>query len=236
MTSPPPLAFISADDPPGSFPPVAQALKDPNGLLAVGGDLSIERLLAAYQRGIFPWYGEGEPILWWSPNPRTVFLPDHIHVSRRLARTMRQARFTVTADKAFSKVIQACAEPRTDQEGGDSGTWLLPEMRAAYQRLHDAGHAHSIEVWLGDEIVGGLYGVAVGRVFCAESMFSHQNDASKIALVYLGDWALAKGFKLIDAQVGSAHLYRMGAMDIPREDLVARLPAEPIPKTIHSGD
>lgn len=216
----PALAWIEPDAPPDHFPPVEQALKHPNGLLAAGGNLSIERLLAAYQRGIFPWYSEGEPILWWSPDPRCVFYPDRIHISRRLRRTLRQGRFQVTFNRDFAEVVHACAAPRP----GQHGTWLLPEMREAYIQLYRAGHAQSVEVWQDGILVGGLYGVAMGKLFCAESMFSRVRDASKIALIRLGQNCTESGIELIDAQIGSPHLYRMGAVDISRvefQDLLA---------------
>lgn len=213
------LPLLRADDPPDSFPPVETALEEPNGLLAAGGDLSPARLLAAYYRGIFPWYSQGDPILWWSPDPRTVFKVGQVHVPRRLARKLRQGRFTVTFNQAFDAVIRACAAARDE----DGGTWLLPEMQQAYIALHKAGHAESVEVWDDQHLVGGLYGIPAGRVFCAESMFSLVSDASKIALTHLDRRLVEKGFALIDAQVGSAHLYRMGAVDLPRSELVTRI-------------
>lgn len=210
------LPLLPADAPPDSFPPLEQALSDPDGLLAVGGDLSPARLLAAYRRGIFPWYSEGEPILWWSPDPRCVFKVGGLHISRRLQRKLRQACYRITFNQAFAEVIRACAEPRR----GDNGTWLLPEMQQAYTALHEAGHAESVEVWQGGHLIGGAYGVPVGRVFCAESMFSRASDASKLALVHLDQWLADRGFAWIDAQVGSAHLYHMGAIDLPRAELL----------------
>ncbi len=195
-----------------AFPHPSRALRHPNGLLAAGGDLRPERLIAAYRRGIFPWYSSGEPILWWSPDPRAVLYPTRVHVSRRLARRLRQAKYPVTLDRAFAAVIQGCAAPRRAQEG----TWLTPEMQAAYQALHGLGVAHSIEVWNDGALIGGIYGVALGRVFFGESMFSRRPDASKIALVHLARELERRGFLLLDCQVGSAHLYRMGAVDMPR--------------------
>lgn len=213
MTAETRLALIREQDPPDHFPAVEQALTQPNGLLALGGDLSVPRLQAAYAQGIFPWYGEDEPILWWSPDPRCVFKVDGIHISRRLARTMRRLRWRISMNQAFAQVVQACAQPRA--AGG--GTWLGLQMQAAYLDLHRAGQAHSIELWEGTTLVGGLYGVQTGPVFSAESMFSLRRDASKIALVQLGIYCQLAGLRLIDAQVGSPHLYRMGAMDIPRK-------------------
>ncbi|NCU00750.1 leucyl/phenylalanyl-tRNA--protein transferase [Candidatus Macondimonas diazotrophica] len=214
------IPMLQPDDPPDHFPDPARALRHPDGLLAFGGDLSAERLVAAYQRGIFPWYNEGDPILWWSPDPRTVLLPAAIHRSRRLERRMRQARYRASIDEAFDPVVHACAEPR----GTESGTWLLPEMHAAYSRLHHSqGLAHSIELWDGDHLVGGLYGIALGRVFFGESMFSRVPDASKILLVILGCQLARRDYRLIDAQVASPHLLRMGAQLWPRPRFLQEL-------------
>lgn len=215
----------SAADAP--FPPVERARRDPNGLLAWDGDLSPERLLAAYRQGIFPWYSPGQPILWWSPDPRMVFRTDAVHLSSRFRRTLRGSPWRVSADSAFAKVLDACAEtPRH----GESGTWITPEMREAYLTLHRLGHAHSIEVHDGAHLVGGLYGVTIGRMFFGESMVSLASGGSKVALAGLArrlrDW----GWPLIDAQVESAHLVRMGGLTLPRarfSDEVARLTALP---------
>ena len=200
------------------FPPPALARED--GLLAVGGDLSVERLLLAYRQGIFPWYSPGDPILWWSPNPRLVLIPEEFHLAKRLGRTIRQQVFSTTFDTDFSGVIRACAETRR-KEG--EGTWLSEEMIEAYQRLHDLGYAHSVECWQGGKLVGGLYGVSLGAVFFGESMFSLVSDSSKIALAglvgRLKDWA----FELIDCQVGTGHLQRLGAREISGEEFSARL-------------
>ncbi len=212
-----------------TFPPPQLAEHD--GLLAVGGDLSKERLLLAYGMGIFPWYSEGEPILWWAPSPRLVLDPHEFHLSKRLARTIRQNRYTVTADTAFPKVIEACATSRTSH---DEGTWITKEMREAYCHLHDAGYAHSVECWLDDELVGGLYGVSLGSVFFGESMFSHQPDASKIALKYLVDLLLSWQFDLIDCQITTEHLKRMGAKEISGDDFLSLLLTYTI-KTTHRG-
>lgn len=192
------------------FPP--PHLAEPEGLLAVGGDLSPERLLAAYRLGIFPWYGPGDPILWWTPDPRLVLFPGKMHISRRLARTLRSGRFTVRADTAFREVISACAEPRRDGEG----TWLTPEMQAAYIRLHELGFAHCVECFRGETLAGGFYGVRLGRVFFGESMFARERDASKVALAALVERAPDLGLELIDCQVTSPHLLSLGAEEMPR--------------------
>lgn len=210
---------IQEGDPPGEFPPTELALQQPNGLLAVGGDLSVERLIHAYSRGIFPWYSEGEPVLWWTPDPRTVFIPGKVHVSRRLQRKIRNAGFAITIDRAFDKVVTACALPRSQSEG----TWLLPEMQAAYRNLHKLGHAHSIEVWHMGQLVGGLYGIALGRAFFGESMFSTLSDMSKIALATLSDLLNQWGYMVLDGQVASPHLKRMGAITMERENFEALL-------------
>lgn len=213
------IPWLYADTP---FPPVAQALKEPNGLLAGGGDLSPLRLLAAYRRGIFPWYSPGEPILWWSPDPRMVLFPGALRITRSLAKTLRNADYRVTLDSAFAQVIAACAAvPRP----GQNGTWITTEMQQAYIRLHALGYAHSIETWRGGQLVGGLYGVAIGRAFCGESMFSHVTDASKIALAHLCRFLAERGFGIIDCQMETAHLTSLGARPIPRDEYLARLAA-----------
>jgi len=206
------ISWIDPRAPARAFPDPSRALRHPNGLLAAGGDLGADRLVAAYKRGIFPWYSAGEPILWWSPDPRTVFLPGGVHVSRHLRRRLRGNDFGVTLDRDFAGVIRGCAEPRRDHEG----TWLTPEMQRAYCHLHALGVAHSVEVWAGDELVGGLYGVALGRAFFGESMFSRRTDASKVALAVLSRQLQRWEFLVFDCQVGSPHLYRMGAVDMPR--------------------
>ncbi|MGB1581068.1 MAG: leucyl/phenylalanyl-tRNA--protein transferase [Nevskiales bacterium] len=221
------LPLIRAHDPPEHFPAVDQALDEPNGLLAAGGDLSPSRLLAAYRRGIFPWYSDGDPILWWSPDPRTVFKVGALHIARRLARSLRQHNYRISINEAFADVIRACAEPRSNARHGETGTWLTAEMQQAYIRLHELGHAESVEVWDEDRLVGGLYGLPIGHVFCAESMFSRVRDASKIALVYLDHRLQQRNFRWIDAQVGSGHIYRMGAIDIPRAELLSYLSTKP---------
>lgn len=198
------------------FPPVDRALADPNGLLAAGGGLSARRLLAAYERGIFPWFSEGDPVLWWSPDPRMVLPTGGVHVSRSLARRMRQAAYDVTFDRAFGDVLRACAAPRR----GESGTWLVPSMIRAYERLHGAGVAHSVEIWMGGELAGGLYGVALGRMFFGESMFTRRTDASKIAVVTLAAQLARWGVPLIDCQMRTEHLASLGAVDVPRTEFV----------------
>lgn len=201
---------------PQRFPDVERALDEPNGLLAVGGDLSEERLLAAYRRGIFPWYSEGEPILWWSPDPRAVLFPEHVRISRSLRKTLRRRVFEVTLDEAFPDVVSACAGPRERTRG----TWITSEVFRAYCHLHERGLAHSVECWQDGRLVGGLYGLAIGAVFFGESMFSHATDASKVALVHLV-WQLRRwNFGVIDCQVGSAHLASLGAIDIPRREFL----------------
>lgn len=193
------------------FPPTEEAA--PDGLLAVGGDLSPERLLLAYSRGIFPWYCEGMPILWWAPDPRCILPLDAVHVPRRLARRLRQGAFSMTRNLAFSKVVEHCAaQPRPGQDG----TWILPEMRAAYARLHHMGFAHSVEVWRNGELAGGLYGVALGRAFFAESMFHLEPDASKAALAWWTEQLRAGGFTLFDCQQETPHMKRFGAVPAPR--------------------
>lgn len=201
------------------FPPPERALKDPNGLLAAGGDLSPERLLAAYRRGIFPWYGEGEPILWWSPDPRMVLVPEELVVSRSLKKTLRNTAYEIRFDSAFGEVMRACAAPRP----GQPGTWITDEMLAGYALLHRMGYAHSVETWMEGKLAGGLYGVALGRMFFGESMFSRRSNASKIALVALVEFLKRQGFGLIDCQVHTNHLQSLGAHDIPRARFLRRL-------------
>jgi leucyl/phenylalanyl-tRNA--protein transferase len=199
------------------FPPVDHAVK--SGLLAVGGDLSPERLLAAYREGIFPWYGDGEPILWWSPDPRFVLFPDELRVSRSMRQFLKKGLVRFMFDRAFREVVAACGRPRP----GQPGTWITPEMREAYGALHDLGYAHSVEVWQGKELVGGLYGVSLGRAFFGESMFSAIPNASKAALITLVECLRERGFDLIDCQVETAHLAGLGARMIPRREFLALL-------------
>lgn len=215
----PTLHWISGAAPPHAFPPLGGALREPDGLLAAGGDLSEERLLYAYRSGIFPWYDEGQPILWWSPDPRCVLSPAAIHVSRRLSRTLRNSDLTVSFNRAFDDVLASCAAPRRT----DSGTWITGDMAIAYGRLHRHGWAHSIEVMQGEKLVGGLYGLAMGRVFFGESMFSEVSDASKVALLALCRVLESHRFALLDCQVASAHLMSMGAELKPRDDFKAIL-------------
>ncbi len=208
------LAWLEAQDP---FPPVERALKDPNGLLAVGGELTVERLLEAYRSGVFPWYSGTEPVLWWSPDPRMVLYCAELKVSRSLAKNVRNKGYEVRIDTAFGAVLEGCA--------GRPQTWLGPEMRKAYLRLHRAGHAHSFETWLGAELVGGLYGVAIGRMFYGESMFSRATDASKVALVGLVGELRAREFPLIDCQMHTPLLASLGAREIPRRAFLREMTA-----------
>ena len=222
MAAPIPWLDEDADAP---FPTASTAMRDPDGLLAAGGDLSHRRLLNAYRRGIFPWFSEGQPILWWSPDPRIVFRTSAVRVSRRFRRQLRESPWRVRADTAFDAVVMACASaPRR----GQSGTWITTEMREAYCRLHRLGHAHSVEVFDGDTLVGGIYGVAVGRMFFGESMFSGCSGGSKVALSGLAHRLAEWNWPLIDAQVENAHLVRMGAESWPRDaflEAVAELTA-----------
>ena len=213
------IAWLSVAGDPAAFPPVSDALCDPDGLLAAGGDLTPQRLLTAYVRGIFPWYEEGQPILWWSPDPRTVLWPDDLHVSRSLARTLRKTDLRFSADTAFDAVIEGCAAPRAHS----SGTWITADMIEAYRRLHRLGWAHAFEGWIGENLVAGLYGVAIGRVFFAESMFTRVNDASKAVLVKAVKFLQARSFGLIDCQVWSEHLRSLGATELPRREFLGQL-------------
>jgi leucyl/phenylalanyl-tRNA---protein transferase len=201
------------------FPPVD--LASPEGLLAVGGDLRLERLLEAYRHGIFPWYDEDQPILWWSPDPRTVLFPDKLHISRSLKRSLRPGLFTVTLDRCFREVMTQCAGPRPQYP--DGGTWITAEMLEAYGHLHKQGYAHSVETWKDGQLVGGLYGVALGGAFFAESMFTRVPDASKVALVSLVRQLQAWEFRIIDCQQSSPHVMRLGAEEIPRREFVDQL-------------
>lgn len=204
------IPWLGPEDP---FPPVKQALRDPNGLLAAGGDLTPGRLLAAYSRGIFPWYGEGQPLLWWSPDPRMVLAPQDMRVRRSLRKRIARRDYTVQADTAFPEVMAACAEPRAGQDG----TWITQEMCDAYCELHRRGIAHSIEVWIDDQLAGGLYGIALGRMFFGESMFTRVTDASKMALAHLCRQLTRWEFGLIDCQMNTAHLASLGAREIKRD-------------------
>ena len=193
---------------------------EPDGLLAVGGDLTSERLLLAYKLGIFPWYNEDQPILWWSPDPRLILEPDEFHVSRRLRQILNQGIFQVTFDRAFARVIRACARARRK---GQNGTWITPEMEKAYIRLHELGFGHSVESWLGGELVGGIYGVSLGKCFFGESMFSHKANASKAALAALVERLKVWDFHMIDAQITTRHLISLGAKEVPRSIFLNRL-------------
>jgi leucyl/phenylalanyl-tRNA--protein transferase len=210
------IPWLYPDSP---FPPVERALRQPDGLLAAGADLTPERLLDAYRHGIFPWFGPGEPILWWSPDPRMVLFPAELKISRSLAKRLRRGDFSVRADTAFAAVTRACAEPRP----GQGGTWITEEMRCAYLRMHELGYAHSVECWQEGELVGGLYGVAIGGAFYGESMFSRRTDASKVALAHLARYLESHRFRVIDCQMKTAHLASLGAREIPRRDFVAGL-------------
>ena len=201
------------------FPGPSSALTEPDGLLAVGGNLQPQTLLKAYREGIFPWYEEGQPVLWWSPAQRSIIRPGDLHISRSLAKSIRQGKFKVTTDQDFPTVIKNCAAPRAKSHG----TWITVEMQRAYIQLNQLNHAHSLEVWLEDELVGGLYGVTIGSVFCGESMFSHVPDASKIALAALSQTLFRKGFKSIDCQLPNPHLENMGAIEIPRSEFLNNL-------------
>jgi leucyl/phenylalanyl-tRNA---protein transferase len=213
------LAWLSARDRPDAFPDPAQALREPNGLLAAGGDLSSARLLYAYRHGIFPWYESGQPILWWSPDPRAILHPEALRVSRSLRRAVRRGGFSFSADRAFAGVMAGCAAPRRHT----TGTWITPEMREAYERLHRLGWAHSIETWQEGRLVGGLYGVFIGRVFFGESMFSQVSDASKAALVRLVEHLKPRELAFIDCQQATSHLARLGAVTVPRREFLAML-------------
>lgn len=210
------IPWLAADDP---FPPVERALSDPNGLLAAGADLSVARLLEAYSHGIFPWFSAGQPVLWWSPDPRMVLFPAELRVSRSLAKTLRNGRFEIRSDTAFREVIDGCSQPRQEQPG----TWITPAMMEAYGELHREGVAHSIETWRDGELVGGLYGIALGRAFFGESMFMRATDASKVALVALVRQLELWGFGMVDCQMNTAHLASLGAREIPRAEFTRRL-------------
>ena len=201
------------------FPALNKALREPNGLLAAGGDLSSARLLAAYRHGCFPWYQDGQPLLWWSPNPRTVLQPDNLHISRSLRKVLRSDQFSVTFDHNFAEVIRACAAPRNEEHG----TWITNEMQAAYFELYKQGYAHSVEVWQHDKLVGGLYGLAIGKLFFGESMFSRTSNASKVGFVTLVSALKTAGFVLIDCQMPTDHLSSLGAHNITRDDFAEYL-------------
>ena len=213
------LKWLNAADGPAALPDPTEALTEPNGLLAAGGALAPEWLLESYRRGIFPWFEQGQPILWWSPEPRTILRPASLRISRSLRKTLRQRRFHVTADRRFGAVISACAAPRRYTDS----TWITPDMQAAYETLHRLGWAHSFEAWDGPELAGGLYGIAIGRVFFGESMFARRTDASKVAFCHAVAFLESRGTELIDCQMPSAHLTRLGAESIPRRQFLAAL-------------
>jgi len=215
-----PAGFVAALEDDDPFPPLEQALQEPNGLLAIGGDLTPPRLLEAYRHGIFPWFNDDNPILWWSPDPRMVLFPDELKVSRSLAKRLKQQDYEVRYDTAFREVIQACAASPRPRQGG---TWISPEMVEAYCRLFGLGYAHSAETWMDGELAGGLYGVAIGRMFYGESMFHRRPDASKIAFVHLVRQLQQQGCGMIDCQMKTAHLERFGAREIARNKFVGKL-------------
>ena len=202
------------------FPDPERALLEPNGLLAAGGDLTPERLIEAYKNGIFPWFEDDQPILWWSPDPRTILLPDKIRISRSLRKTVNKGLYKITFDQAFDRVVEACSESR---DGAETGTWITAEMKSAYQQLFNMGLAHSVEAWHEGALVGGLYGVSSGKVFSGESMFSRKSNASKVALVHLCAHLDKSGYYLIDCQVNSQHLKSLGAFEIPRKKYLTLL-------------
>jgi len=212
-----PLPWLSS--PEASFPDISLALADPNGLLAAGDDLSPKRLIEAYSSGIFPWFEEGQPVLWWSPDPRMVLFPEDLRVSKSLQKALNKPLYTVTLDEAFAEVMTCCAQPR----GKSPGTWITDEMKTAYMQLFEAGHAHSVEVWRDGDLVGGLYGVALGQLFFGESMFSFESNTSKIALANLVKQLREWNYQLIDCQVSSEHLESLGAIEISREQFRQQL-------------
>lgn len=213
------IYWIDEHDPPDTFPPVDNALRNPDGLLAAGGDLRPERIIAAYRRGIFPWYSKGQPILWWSPDPRAVLNPKDMRVSRSLRQSIRKQQFECRIDCNFAAVVTACGDPLYRRDG----TWITDEMRAAYIQLHELGYAHSVETWQSNKLVGGLYGVQLGQVFYGESMFSRVTDASKFALKCLCEHLIAQGVMMVDCQMATSHLMSLGARLIPRSEFTELL-------------
>jgi leucyl/phenylalanyl-tRNA--protein transferase len=203
-----------------AFPPLELALSEPNGLLCAGADLSPQRLVLAYRHGVFPWYSAGEPILWWSPDPRMVLVPGEFKISRSLRRTLRAGSYQIRVDSDFPAVVRGCARTR---RRGQAGTWITAEMHAAYGKLHELGYAHSVETWVDEKMVGGLYGLALGRMFYGESMFTRATDASKVALAHLARFLAARGFGLIDCQMNTPHLASLGAREIPRREFIGRV-------------
>ena len=240
------IPFLGPGDP---FPPVEQALDNPDGLLAAGGSLTMKRLIEAYRLGIFPWFNEGDPILWWSPDPRTVLCPANVHVSHSLRKRLKKSAHFVTLDRAFGRVLDGCAAPRAGDPSssgssrgksrGDSHTWLGPAMRRAYAALHNAGLAHSVEVWMDGELAGGIYGVGIGRMFFGESMFARRTDASKIGIVVLAAQLDRWQFPLIDCQLETSHLMSLGAEHLSRRRFIAeitRLVKDPAPNWVLDED
>jgi leucyl/phenylalanyl-tRNA--protein transferase len=227
--SPTQITWLTPTDPPDVFPDIESALVEPDGLLAAGGDLSSERLLYAYRHGIFPWYEEGQPILWWSPDPRCVFLPGDLHISRRVQRQMRNSPAELRFNTAFTDVIRACAGARKSQQG----TWITADMITAYERLHAEGWAHSVEIWEADKLTGGVYGLLIGKAFFGESMFSASANTSKMALFGLTQHLQEFGLELIDCQVVSEHLLTLGARIIPRSEFAAILKRACNPRDRH---
>ncbi|MCF6325254.1 MAG: leucyl/phenylalanyl-tRNA--protein transferase [Gammaproteobacteria bacterium] len=219
MSAPLEPAYLDPYQPECHFPDVSLALEEPDGLLAVGGNLSAETLFNAYRHGIFPWYSDGQPILWWSPNPRAVIYPERLRMSRSLKKRLRQQRFEITLDHAFDEVIQACATARND----GLGTWITAQMQHAYIEMHRLGHAHSVEAWRDGKLVGGLYGIAIGQVFFGESMFSRESDASKVAFTHLVAQLKKWQFSLVDCQVGSSHMSSLGAEEIARTTFIEHI-------------
>lgn len=219
MDNPIRLHWLDPRNPHQAFPPVHLAMRDPNGLLAIGGDLSLPRLMRAYSQGIFPWYNPDEPILWWCPDPRAALAPEDLHLSHSMRKTLRKQDYAVTMDEAFGEVLDACSAARAKTRG----TWLGDDMKQAYRDLHANGHCHSVEVWRDGELVGGLYGVALGRAFFGESMFSRVSDASKIGFAYLCEQLKQWRYDLIDCQISSAHLQSLGAREVQREEFLSRL-------------
>ena len=215
------MQLITADTPETQFPSPNSASEE--GLVAVGGEITTKRVLSAYRQGIFPWYSEDQPVLWWSPEPRAILYPDGIKISRSLKKNLRRSKFSITADTAFSEVVKACAGPRTQSPTG--GTWITAEMMDTYNRLHQLGYGHSIEVWDEEKLVGGLYGLSLGSAFFGESMFSHKTDASKFALVYLAKFSKSSGIDFIDCQLPTVHLASMGAINISRKEYLRILEA-----------
>lgn len=213
------VIFLNEWDPPGALPPTHLALREPNGLLAVGGSLSVDWLLHAYRHGVFPWFSEGQPILWWTPDPRAVLYPAEFHCSRSLAKAIRNRGYEIRVDSAFEEVVAACAGPRRSE----AGTWITPAMYHSYVALYERGMAHSVETWRDGTLVGGLYGVCIGQVFFGESMFSHARDASKVALARLVDDARETGIQLIDCQMATDHLASLGSRTLPRHEFEAEL-------------